>query len=208
MPGLTDWTTNWNLLDVEAPPEAELDRLIAAYSEPARAYHNLRHLDECFAQLADVRNRLDNPGAVGLAIWWHDVIYDARRSDNEDRSAAWAEGVLTRAGSGPAVVELVRHLILSTAHQRPPEPGDAAFLTDIDLAILGAPAERFDEYEGQIRAEYAWVSEPAFRAGRLQVLDHFLARPTIFATEVFRDRLERSARRNLARSIGRLRSGR
>ena len=75
---------------------------------------------------------------------------------------------------------------------------------DVDLAILGAPPERFDEYERQIRAEYAHVSDEAFRAGRMKVLQVFLARPGIYSTDRMRKDFEDQARRNLRRSIERL----
>jgi predicted metal-dependent HD superfamily phosphohydrolase len=50
----------------------------------------------------------------------------------------------------------VRDLILATRHDVSPPGGDAALLVDVDLAILGSPAERFDEYERQVRQEYSW----------------------------------------------------
>jgi len=39
---------------------------------------------------------------------------------------------------------------------------DTALLTDIDLAILGAPTARFADHERRIRAEYAWVAPEVF----------------------------------------------
>ena len=77
-------------------------------------------------------------------------------------------------------------------------------VVDIDLSILGASPDRFDEYELQIRAEYAWVDDEAFRSKRRSVLTAFLARPTIFGTAHFRRTLEPGARANLQRSLQRL----
>jgi predicted metal-dependent HD superfamily phosphohydrolase len=85
-----------------------------------------------------------------------------------------------------------------------PRPGDEALITDIDLAILGAPESRFDEYEAQIRREYSWVPEPLFRNTRARLLSGWLDRPAIYVTEHFRERLEVPARRNLRRSLSRL----
>jgi predicted metal-dependent HD superfamily phosphohydrolase len=76
---------------------------------------------------------------------------------------------------------------------------------DIDLSILGAEAERFDEYEVQVRQEYAWVPGPVFRHKRREILQGFLARPHIYATEWFQRRFEAVARNNLQRSVARLR---
>jgi predicted metal-dependent HD superfamily phosphohydrolase len=79
-------------------------------------------------------------------------------------------------------------------------------LADIDLSILGRAKEVFDAYEASIRLEYAWVSDPAFRAGRARVLGSFLARPRLFATPYFHERFETTARENLARSLAALAS--
>ena len=77
-------------------------------------------------------------------------------------------------------------------------------MIDVDLAILGTPAERFDEYERQVRDEYSWVPGFLFRRKRREILTAFLARPHVYNTERFRVRYEAVARANLARSIERL----
>ena len=74
-------------------------------------------------------------------------------------------------------------------------------LVDIDLAILGAPPARFDEYEREVRAEYARVPDFLFRAKRKEILQAFRARPAIYSTAPMRERLETRARANLARSL-------
>ena len=86
----------------------------------------------------------------------------------------------------------------------PPLDPDARLLVDIDLAILGAAPERFDEYEVQVRQEYAWVPGPLFRRKRREILQGFLDRPCIYTTEPFRTRFELQARSNLQRSVARL----
>lgn len=87
-----------------------------------------------------------------------------------------------------------------------PVSADAQLLVDIDLAILGADPERFDEYEVQIRQEYAWVPGPLFRRKRREILMDFLARPKIYGTAWFQERFEASARDNLQRPVVHLRS--
>jgi predicted metal-dependent HD superfamily phosphohydrolase len=54
------------------------------------------------------------------------------------------------------------------------DDNDAKLLLDIDLAILGQDSARFNEYEQQIKQEYAWVADEAFKQGRGQVLTSFL----------------------------------
>jgi predicted metal-dependent HD superfamily phosphohydrolase len=66
---------------------------------------------------------------------------------------------------------------MATEHSSPVPPGNLLtdLLLDIDLAILGAPAPRFNEYEAQIRKEYGWVDEAAYQEGRGKVMAHFRA---------------------------------
>ena len=111
-----------------------------------------------------------------------------------------------RSGAPDETAGRVRDLVLATKHDAVPETVDARLLVDVDLAILGAPRGRFAEYEAQVRREYAWVPEPAFRTARAKILGEFLARPAIYSTPGFRGRLEARARENLARSIGELAS--
>jgi len=73
--------------------EALYQDLVARYREPHRRYHTLQHLEECFARFDELRALAEHPRDVELAIWFHDAIYDTRRSDNEARSAAWGRSV-------------------------------------------------------------------------------------------------------------------
>ena len=92
--------------------------------------------------------------------------------------------------------ERVARLVLAT-RDHVASDADMGLLLDIDLAILAAPAERFAEYERQVRAEYAFVQEAAFRAGRHRILSGFLARPRLFVTEALNAAWDAAARRNL-----------
>ena len=84
-------------------------------------------------------------------------------------------------------------------HTAVPVLDDERLLVDIDLSILGAPEDRFTEYERQIRQEYAFVPKWLFRRKRREILKGFLDRPAIYSTPHFHDRLEARARDNLRR---------
>lgn len=200
-----DWKRLWSGLGVEVVPGGLYNQLVRAYGEPQRHYHTLQHLRECLAHFDAAASLALRPAEVELALWFHDAVYDPTRRDNEERSAAWARSGIAAAGCDAAVAERVAQLVLATAaHEAPTGDADAALLLDIDLAILGAAPARFDEYERQIRAEYAHVAEADFRAGRARVLAGFLARPRLYATGVFHGALEQRARANLARSLATL----
>jgi predicted metal-dependent HD superfamily phosphohydrolase len=178
-------------------------QLIPIYSSPDRAYHNLAHIQACLAEFEVVRSLASNPIAMQTAICFHDVIYDTHAHDNEERSADFAREQLQASGADETFINTVVELILATKHNQPVS-GDAALLVDIDLAILGKPADEFARYDAAIRQEYAWVSEEAYRAGRSKVLQSFLDRETIYQTEFFRNRYEVQARLNLQQALLRL----
>lgn len=175
--------------------EALYHDLVARYREPHRRYHTLQHLEECFARFDELAALAEHPREVELAIWFHDAIYDTRRRDNEERSAAWARSVAGHSVSA---------LVLATRHDAVAQSADEKALVDVDLWILGAPQPRFDEYEAQVRAEYGWVPAILYRRKRREVLESFAARSTIYSTAPFVQHYEGQARANLARSLARL----
>ena len=68
------------------------EELVAAYTAPGRHYHNLAHIEDCLGALARVDNLSPLEREIlSEAIWWHDVVYDATRADNEELSARLAE---------------------------------------------------------------------------------------------------------------------
>ena len=203
MPTLEQWRSTWNSLG-GAVPEALYGRVIAAYGESHRRYHTPHHLDECFAVFAEARSQAEHPGEIELALWFHDAIYDTKRKDNEEKSAQWARAAMLEAGLAPDGADRVERLIMATCHDAVPQGEDAQLLVDVDLSILGAAPERFDEYERQVREEYSWVPEAIFRRERRKVLEAFLGRDTIYSTDHFRDTRERRARDNLQRSVEKL----
>ena len=81
---------------------------------------------------------------------------------------------------------------------------DAQLLVDIDLSILGGPAERFERYDQDVRTEYAWVPGLRYQEARAQVLQSFLDRPRLYHGEHAATLLEAQARINLAAALSRL----
>lgn len=208
MTTLQRWHGTWRALGAGAPSEPAYRELVARYVEPQRHYHTMQHLAECFTHWDAVREEAERPGEVELALWFHDAIYDVERSYNEERSAELARAAIAGAGlpspEAAQIADRVTALILETRHRAAPSGPDAACVVDADLAILAAPPSRFDEYEAQVRAEYARVPEVLYRRERREVLSRFLARPHLFATRHFRRVAEGDARENLLRSIARL----
>ena len=204
MTSLARWHSVWRQLGASDADDELWQRLVACYSEPHRSYHTLRHLEECFVHLENVRSLAERPGEIDLALWFHDAIYNTRRKDNEERSAQWARDSVRSAGLTADQASRIYELVMTTVHDAVPVGRDASVFVDIDLAILGADTARFDEYEVQVREEYSWVPGPLYRAGRRKILQEFTNRQSIYATEYFRAEYEARARDNIARSLARL----
>lgn len=194
------WQNTWNALQATAPAGL-YEQLIEAYCEPQRHYHTLQHLEECLQLHAKAEHLASSPQEIAVALWFHDAVYDVRAHNNEVRSADWVVTALQLAGVSAEVQARVHTLIMATQHTAVPTAGDAAYLVDVDLAILGAPPARFAQYEQQIQQEYAWVPQAIFRTKRHAVLQGFLARPRIYSTPFFAQQLEASARANLQKAL-------
>jgi len=184
-------------LGIDGERSAQMYRdLVALYSDGARAYHNLTHIDRMLSWL-DASG--DPSDAVELAIWFHDAIYKPLSRHNEANSAQYFIDHLGPFVAGP-LVEDVERLILATDPTQPRSgKEDEDLIIDIDLSILGSPPEEYEAYQIAVRNEYAVVSDAAFAAGRSTILQSFLSQ-RIYVTEFF-SQLEAQARANIEREL-------
>lgn len=196
------WQRAWRGIGATGDGRAPFEQLLARYGEAHRRYHTIQHLSECLAAFEQGSSLAIHPAEIEVALWFHDAIYDVKRSDNEERSARWAESELEAAGVPREIAQRVSSLVLVTKHTAVPTLPDEQVLVDIDLGILGASEQRFAEYERQIRDEYAFVPGFFFRRKRRVILRSFLDRPRIYSTAHFHGALEQAARSNLRRAVG------
>ena len=187
--------------------EQERHRLLAsmklAYSAKNRHYHNLLHLENLLKELEQVSQRINNWNLTILCIAYHDLVYNSKRSDNEERSAAKFETDLHQ-HLEPALIRQGVEMILATKGHIETLDNDTNYFTDADLSILGASAERYKEYSKQIREEYSIYPDFLYKNGRRQVLKHFLNMNAIYKTEHFKEKYESSARRNMQNELEQL----
>ncbi|HET9913128.1 MAG TPA: hypothetical protein VFQ13_14630 [Anaerolineales bacterium] len=201
------WKRLWLRLHVDLVPQLVFDELIQAYSSTDRFYHNLTHIHSCFSIFDQTKFLAVHPEEVELAIWFHDAIYDTRRDDNEQKSAEWAEKIISQFGLSSSATERVSGLILATRHRAEVWDTDAQLVVDVDLSILGADPETFWRYEENIRKEYAWVPESLFRSKRAEILRSFLNREYIYYHKQYRGMFEEKARSNLKQAVAKLSDG-
>ena len=175
---------------------------VAAYGADGRFYHNLNHIQHTLDIADQLRDEAVDFTAVQLALWFHDVVYDPRRGDNEAQSAAYAERVLRPLGVLDEMLVEVTNLILATKSHEAPKPDPNIFvILDADLAILSAPPAQYDAYARAIRQEYSFVPDEQYVAGRTAVLQKFLARSPFYFTEWMREKGETAVTQNLNREL-------
>lgn len=190
-----------------ARDDSALGVLQCRYTEGHRAYHTAEHIEECLAWWVRLAPLATAPNELATAIYFHDAVYDPTAADNEARSSALFAGCARRAGIGEEIILRIEQLIMMT-RSHTATVGDAALLSDIDLAVLGASPARYARYEAAVRSEYAAFDDATYRAGRTRVLVALLERFAIYRTEPTASLLERAARNNLSRELWALRDAR
>ena len=195
----------WMAAFALAPHTEMYDKICAAYSESHRRYHTIDHIDACLVEFDAVRSLARSQPEVEGALWFHDVVYSPRSTENERRSADMASRFLASAGASVGSCAQVHAHVMATAHAREPKNAESCLVVDIDLSILGQDADTYDRFEHGVREEYKWVPLIVYRRKRAQILQSFLDRDSVYATEPFRQRYERPARANLHRAIEALR---
>jgi predicted metal-dependent HD superfamily phosphohydrolase len=59
---------------------------LKSYCEEARHYHTMFHVESLFKMYDRFSNLVNDKSAVQLAIWFHDIVYNPRKQDNEAQS--------------------------------------------------------------------------------------------------------------------------
>jgi len=186
-------------------PAPLIEALRQRYGAPGRHYHSWEHIEALLRHYRRWETRFHRPVPVLWALYYHDAIYDPMAKDNEEQSAR----LLEQEAQGhlrPEDISFAATIIRATAaHEVPVELGqedvaDTALFLDLDLSILGAPAHVYDRYETDIRKEYAFVPEAAFRAGRGAILKGFLGRERLYLTDIAHAEWDAQARLNLKRA--------
>ena len=177
------------------------DTLYAAYSETHRFYHTVKHIQAMLGHYDVVKDLAERPGELELAIWFNDAIYKVFSKSNELDSAEWAKEFSLSNGYDLEGAERVHGLIMATLHNGMVQDKDQKLIVDIDLTILGASPEVYDEFERNVRKEYKMVPTFIYRKKRKELLKSFLNNASIYNLDYFKEKYESVARHNIKRAI-------
>lgn len=197
----TDWQ---NILEKYCQDETKIDEifqiLVEKYSEKHRSYHNLSHINYLLEEAKKIE--FEDSDAIFLTTWFHDAIYEPKKSDNELESAKLAVKLLNEISFPIDRITKIEQIILATrTHSAENLDEDGKIFLDLDLSILGTSKEIYQNYSRAIRQEYSHVWDFLYRRGRKKVLENFLRRERIYFSESLRERFEQPARLNLANEI-------
>jgi predicted metal-dependent HD superfamily phosphohydrolase len=171
------------------------------YSHRKRHYHTLTHLENLLKQLEPIQTELKNQHTVLFSLFYHDIIYNPLKSDNEEQSALLAAKRMAQLSVPVDMIAACKMQILATKSHQPGADKDTDYFTDADLSILGQDWESYTAYYKNVRKEYAIYPAMIYKPGRKKVLLHFLNMEHIFKTEFFYHKFERQAKENLQKEL-------
>ena len=171
------------------------------YSNKKRRYHTLGHLENLFVQLEEVKDEINHWETILFTLYYHDIIYNALKSDNEEKSAELAEKRMKQLSVPIEMINACKAQILATKKHLDHSASDTNYFTDADLSVLGQEWEIYEQYYKNVRKEYAVYPNVIYNPGRKKVLNHFLNMEKIYKTAYFNSKFESQAKLNLKREM-------
>lgn len=194
----------WKRLGVNSFDLQVYDFIVESYSEKNRKYHTLTHVSSCLKKFQDIKANLLFPDSVEMAIWFHDVVYDAGKSDNEEQSAKVTSAICSAHGLPDYFTDRVNYLILATKHDGNnlmPNDYDAFYLLDLDLFGLAWSWEEFVINNKNIQLEFSHFPKAMVLNNQREFLLELIHQDKIYKTEYFYENYENKARENIDRFI-------
>ncbi len=178
------------------------------HSEESRHYHSLCHLEEMFSYIdlalesttASIEtSSLDNgksakkkensvwKAILDLSVFFHDAVYNAKSSTNEEDSAILFQSFVTDFHLTTDekcdcwIAQTVKRFILATKSHNvdnldlaETEEMYLHLFLDADMSVLGKDPQAYDHYASLIRYEYVHVPEQIYCEKRAEILRSFI----------------------------------
>lgn len=171
------------------------------YTHKNRYYHTLQHLSNLINELESIKTEVIDWNTILFSVYYHDIIYNTLKKDNEEKSALLSEKRLTELSIPPNIIAKIKNQILATKTHLISSDNDTNLFIDADLSILGKNWDSYNEYCNQIRKEYFIYPDIVYKAGRKKVLQHFLKMEKIYKTNLFYEKYELQAKKNIEQEL-------
>eukprot|EP00485_Elphidium_margaritaceum_P002805 CAMPEP_0202701172 /NCGR_PEP_ID=MMETSP1385-20130828/14280_1 /ASSEMBLY_ACC=CAM_ASM_000861 /TAXON_ID=933848 /ORGANISM="Elphidium margaritaceum" /LENGTH=141 /DNA_ID=CAMNT_0049358529 /DNA_START=14 /DNA_END=435 /DNA_ORIENTATION=+ len=141
----------------------------------------MQHVEHLLRNCIRYSQQLQNVTVVLLSIWFHDVVYDATRNDNELRSVEVFKMFARHLEANVQLLQLdvdslqlstfdkdlqskvVNYITATVKHEisdADANESDMQWFLDFDLAILGEESSIYRQYAVNIRKEYVHIESP------------------------------------------------
>lgn len=141
----------------------QMAEVLDRWTEPHRKFHSLGHLKDVIECFPPERT------ALVITAFYHDVVYEPGRRDNELRSADLLRTHALVDSKG--IIASAVQIILSTADLRHKDAPDEEAFFRADCQVLLRDWEDLLVYEEQIRAEFQSIPECEYLVGRSAFLE-------------------------------------
>jgi predicted metal-dependent HD superfamily phosphohydrolase len=172
-----------------------------SYTAAKRHYHTLTHLSDLHQQLNGHEREIDDWDVILFSIFYHDIVYNVLKSNNEEKSAELADKRMRELGVPETKIQQTKNHIRATKVHARSADEDTNIFVGADLSILGANWLTYSQYADNVRKEYSIFPDIVYKSGRAKVLQGFLNRERIFTTEVFFALYEHQAKANIKREL-------
>ncbi|KAN0003723.1 hypothetical protein ACTFIZ_009882 [Dictyostelium cf. discoideum] len=181
------------------------------YNEKQRFYHNLTHINELLNLEEQFNSKLKKSEVIQWSIWFHDIIYDPSKSDNEEQTAKLFIDFSKDVKLSDQVTSDVNKYILATAshtkvNSDEEKDTDLLYFLDMDLSILGTEKSVYNEYSDAIKKENSHIPDDKYSIGRSKILPSFVdaGYQSLYKTNEFKEIYGKKAINNLKNEIKKL----
>lgn len=169
----------YNKIILEYFSKEILEDVLKRWNESHRFWHTLDHLKSILNKidnyfLDEYKGKLyytDTYKSFIIAAYLHDVIYDPKSNDNENRSIEYLIDNIDKKLVGTSCISVAISLIESTRYRKIPigEFEEIFWTFDNDI-IINSTFEELIDYEDKIFKEYQFVDYNTYKEKRIEFL--------------------------------------
>jgi predicted metal-dependent HD superfamily phosphohydrolase len=157
----------WNI-------KVDYNILLSMWNESHRSYHTQNHLLDLIEQINEQKSKLSQTQYEKLVLCalFHDIVYDPKRGDNEEKSAEFFINCCSEKDN----IDLleVKQMILDTKTHESQTNLSQLFI-HFDMKVVESDYEKLLEWEKGIKNEFEPIyGKDQYKFGRLHFLESLL----------------------------------